>query len=288
MKYLVNFFIIALLLAPEVVGFTSLFPRGPLRTSWASLHSSSKGFDGKFVATDRSSIDLYQKLRNILEDKKKLGPYTTEDEPLLFNMAVLLNQREEFMAALELFQIAAGLNARREASWFSIAQIQDSFGRVNESIAAFKSAIEVTSNSALAIAAYNNIVPLLISENRLTEAAKYAEDAINCSPKNAATWTTAGLVMRASGNLPWAVSCFEKALEFAEEPSVIHNNLATTYLAMKEYEKAIKAYELAVMADSGDDVSLYGLALLMQERNKTDLAQIYLQQCMCHLHDVLI
>jgi len=272
---------IALILAANVVGFHQN-PRSLQQNKARSIiHRLAKGFGIPSSPADNKvgNDELLRTLSKSLKERRNFGEFTSEDEPLLFNIAVLLSQKGEHVAALEHFNLAAKLNANRDATWFSIAQIHDFFGRFDESIAAYKAAISVASTTELALASYNNMVPLLVSRNRLEEAAKEAEDAVNLYPTSSAAWSTAGLVMRAAGNLPWAASCFEKALEFTVDTAVIHNNLGALYARLKRADDAVRSYERAVIADPTDDASLYSLALLMHERNKTSLSQLYLQQC---------
>ena len=160
---------------------------------------------------DRQIVELKNRVMEILKSDQDPDE---ESEPLLYNLGTLLLQQEQDQEqvreseALVYFELAAKLNPNRDASWFNIAMIREAKADVQGSLSAYARAIEVTRDAKTATACFNNKVGLLLAENRLDEAARIADEAVNAYPDDPSTWTSLGVVLRVNGNDDLALTSF--------------------------------------------------------------------------------
>jgi tetratricopeptide (TPR) repeat protein len=143
--------------------------------------------------SEMNDLLLLQKLLEKVENKNP-SEYLISDEPILFNIALLMNQKLDYKKALPYLEIASSLNPNREATWFSMAQIYDILGDYNKSISSYEKTILLAKSRDVISASYSNAINLLLKENRLSEAAKMSDDAINHDPESDINWINAGNV----------------------------------------------------------------------------------------------
>ena len=210
------------------------------------------------------------------------------EEPLLFNLGMLELQRENSLEALAAFELAVRFNAGREASWYQIGTIKQGTGDIDGAIGAFQKAIEVTVDETIAIACYNNIVEMLLSTNRLEEAAVLTNEAVNKYPESVISWTNMGIVLRMNKSFDWSRMCFENAVKCAEAQglgqnsglAVAYNNLGSLCWQDGQLEQACNMYAAALAADDGDESSAYNLAVLLRDRGDFSSAFLSFQRCL--------
>lgn len=209
------------------------------------------------------------------------------DEPLLFNLGMLQLQQDNTLDALTVFYEAVKLNPTREASWYQIGSIRQSTGDIDAAIGAFKKAIEVTADEAIAIACYNNIVEMMLSSNRLEEAALLTNEAVNKYPQSVMSWTNMGIVLRENKSFDWARLCFENAVKCAEAQgrheggvAVAFNNLGSLCWQAGQVERACEMYSAALAADERDESSAYNLAVLLRDRGDLSSARGMFERCL--------
>lgn len=191
-----------------------------------------------------------------------------QEESVLFNFGTLLLQKDAYVEALAAFEEAVAINSKRAASWFSIALIRESQGDVEGALHAYERALETATpeeDATISVAASNNLIGLLVQENRLEAAGWAADRAVNKRPDDPHAWTNMGVILVRNENLDWAEVCFENAIlrgaAGADSQLVVAlNNLGAMYARRGEFERAISMYERCVAADAADLDSLKALA----------------------------
>ena len=200
-----------------------------------------------------------------------------EEESLYFNYASML-MKEEPEKALKYFLMATELNPERDASWFSIALIQETKNHIEAALEAYTKAIAVSHVPDVAIAAYNNKIGLLLNAHRLEDAARVADAAVNAFPDSPTTWISMGVVLRENGSLDWARACFESALARGannDAPLIVAlNNLGSLFVREGKLSEAIGMYKRAVKAVPEDLSSVKGLASALADAGSQDEAAI--------------
>jgi len=180
--------------------FSTIIPLESFLQGFYSHYSKRNKFTPKLIRllsdlkkSEMNDLLLLQKLLEKVENKNP-SEYLISDEPILFNIALLMNQKLDYKKALPYLEIASSLNPNREATWFSMAQIYDILGDYNKSISSYEKTILLAKSRDVISASYSNAINLLLKENRLSEAAKMSDDAINHDPESDINWINAGNV----------------------------------------------------------------------------------------------
>lgn len=114
-------------------------------------------------------------------------------------------------------------------------------GRLSDAIAEYKEYIRLTERHDSKI--LNKIATLYLSIGNLSEASRYAEQALKESPDNITVILNYGVIKAKMGNFKEAEECFRKILSVHPENTTALYNLAFLKEQNKEYEEAKKLYE---------------------------------------------
>ena len=226
----------------------------------------------------------------IYQIKKALSS-RPDDEPLLFNLGLLLGQKVEesdkaseksllIVEALNAFSKAVKINQNRDASWYNIASLKQLGGDNFGAMTAYREAIKISQSSPVLSACYSNLIQLLLEIGNIDEAAIVSNEAVNALPDDDTAWTNMGIVLRDNLSLDWAVSCFENAVKFSDGTNAVAlNNLGNIYSMNNEIDKAFQAYKQAVEVDPTDSDSAYSLAMILRDSGDFENSKNMFQQC---------
>ena len=258
----------------------------------SSFHSSL--FSRATFSTKSSLVVsmIHENDQLILDIGKALKSRPNE-EPLLFNLGMLLSQKIETTAsekfkekgnliteALDAFTKAVKLNDKRDASWFNIASLKQQSGDNHGATVAYRQAIRVSVNNDVLAASYSNLVQLLLEKGDLEEAATVSNQAVNALPDDPTAWTNMGVVLRENLSYDWAAKCFENAVKFSNgNDAVALNNLGNIYSRNNEVDKAYSAYNQALQADPNDEASAYSLAIILRDSGDQTASRYMFQKC---------
>jgi tetratricopeptide (TPR) repeat protein len=201
------------------------------------------------------------------------------EEPLLFNLGILLGQKLEntdeeqyeqksllIAEILDVFDQAVKINEKRDASWFNIASLKQQVGDDDGAIIAYKETIKKTTNADLMSACYSNSIQLLLARNDLNGASKLSSEAVKALPEDNIAWCNMGIILRDTSSYDEAIKCFDNSLIFSDGMnSIALNNLGNIYLQKNELVKAAEYYNQAVLVDPNDEESTYSLAMLLRD-----------------------
>lgn len=231
---------------------------------------------------------------NFLISEIKLALLSRPDEePLLFNLGILLGQKVDGLApdnlserkslideALTSFNKAVKINDQRDASWYNIASLKQQAGDNHGAMLAYRQTIRITESNDVLSACYSNLVQLLLEKGQLDEAAIVSNQAVNALPSDSTAWTNMGIVLRENQSYEWAVLCFENAVKFSDGINAVAlNNLGNIHLQNNEADKAYSAYSQALQADPSDEASAYSLAMILRDSGDQEAAKKMFEQC---------
>ncbi|MEE8169504.1 MAG: tetratricopeptide repeat protein [Phycisphaerae bacterium] len=86
--------------------------------------------------------------------------------------------------------------------------------------------------------AHNNLGTLRIAQNRLEDAIRHFNKAVELNPRFAAAYTNIGLVHAQQGNLLDAVLNYSKAIELNPRDAAAHNNLGAAFINIGKFPEA--------------------------------------------------
>ena len=227
--------------------------------------------------------ELRAELAGVLKDGQ-----AQQDESVLFNSGTLLLQQDAYADALVKFESAVAINPKRAASWFQIALIRQSQGNVEGALHAYERALEMAKpeeDLTISVAASNNLIGLLVQENRLEAAGQAADRAVNRWPDDPRAWTNLGVILVRNQNLDWAEVCFENALlrgaggDDAQLATAL-NNMGAMLARRGQFAQAISMYERCVAADATDLDSLKALAGALADCGDRQQAALRLRQAL--------
>lgn len=216
-----------------------------------------------------------------------------DEEPLLFNLGMLLGQKVDGLApgnssekkslideALTSFSKAVKINDKRDASWYNIANLKQQAGDNHGAMLAYRQTIRISGSNDVLSACYSNLVQLLLEKGDLDEAAIVSNQAVNTLPDDSTAWTNMGIVLRENQSYEWAVLCFENAVKFSDGINAVAlNNLGNIHLQNNEAEKAYSAYSRALQADPSDEASAYSLAMILRDSGDHEASKKMFEQC---------
>jgi predicted TPR repeat methyltransferase len=258
----------------------------------SSFHSSL--FSRATFSTKSSLVvSMIHENDQLILDIGKALKFRPNEEPLLFNLGMLLSQKIETTAsekfkekgnliteALDAFTKAVKLNDKRDASWFNIASLKQQSGDNHGATVAYRQAIRVSENNDVLAASYSNLVQLLLEKGDLEEAATVSNQAVNALPDDPTAWTNMGIVLRENLSYDWAAKCFENAVKFSDgNDAVALNNLGNIYSRNNEVDKAYSAYYQALQADPNDEASAYSLAIILRDSGDQTASRDMFQKC---------
>jgi len=102
---------------------------------------------------------------------------------------------------------------------------------------------------------------LLAAYNRTDEALLELNRAEGLDPFNEELYVSRGMIFSKKGLSHQAIQMFEKAIELSEDgPADVFMLIGNEYQNLKQYEKAIHYYKLALEQDGEDELALYNIA----------------------------
>lgn len=213
---------------PEI--FTNLYSTLKTHITDTTTTSAINHNNKKLVDTDAAEDKLEQSINKI----KERILINTSDEPLFFNLGLLLKQKvdcntsyldkELVLEAITAFNNALKLNPNREASWFCIANLKELLNDSHNAILAYKEVIKISKDNNLPSVCYNNIIQLLLTTNKIEEAAKISNEACISLPNDDIAWCNMGVILIKNRSYDMARSCFENSLKLSEGQNVIAMN----------------------------------------------------------------
>ncbi len=121
----------------------------------------------------------------------------------------------------------------------------------------FKNALSLFTSYLL----YYNLGIVFMKTERYSEAAAAFESALKIKSRDSDILTEAGSAYQALGENDKALSYYERALETAEDKSVVYNNIGTIYFSEENYKEAELYFKKALTENRDYTEARQNLAL---------------------------
>jgi tetratricopeptide (TPR) repeat protein len=118
---------------------------------------------------------------------------------------------------------------------------------MNEAAAFYRVAVGLRPGNA---PAHNNLGSALRAQGDLPGSITCYQQALKTDPRLADAHSNLGLALQAQGDLAGAIACFHQALAIDSNYAVVHTNLGAALFAQKDVKAAIACYQQALALDS--------------------------------------
>ena len=146
------------------------------------------------------------------------------------NAGVDLQGRKQYDSALQEYQLAAKADPKNDSVWVNIGTVYQAKGDYDSAIQAYQKALSINGGNKDA------------DQGIKTATAERKDKIIETQYKNG------GDLFKAA-KYPEAVAAFQEVLKYNPNDPATHFSLGATYQAMKNYDGAIKEYQIAVNLD---------------------------------------
>jgi tetratricopeptide (TPR) repeat protein len=147
--------------------------------------------------------------------------------------------------AIAAFQKAIELNPRYLAPWLRLAELFAKLSRYREAVKSYQQALLLdTKNSAI----WNDLGVVYLNAGKIANAVESLSKAIELDRGFGWAYSNLGLAYTTEGNVRESIEPYLKSLELLHDDeliSVTWNRLANSHRLLKEYDKAIQAYQHA-------------------------------------------
>ena len=158
-------------------------------------------------------------------------------------------------------------------------------GRVEESIAEYRKALEINPNEALA---HNNLSMVLLLAGRPQEATAEFQRAteinlrraIEIQPDHAPSYNDLGMLLQRVGRVDEAIAQFGKAAELKPGFASAHCNLGGALAMRERFDEALAELNKALTLDPAYAPAYYNLGLVFSMRGETDKAMAEWQKAL--------
>ncbi|WP_197281999.1 tetratricopeptide repeat protein [Dethiosulfatarculus sandiegensis] len=195
--------------------------------------------------------DNRDKARALLEKNLSLKP----DEPdLMVGLAALLEVDGDLKQAEKLLLRASEQESGNAEIHFRLGVVLDKLSRKEEAMKSLRKAIELDDHHARAL----NYVGYTLAEKGedLDEAELLIRRALAVEPYSGFILDSLGWIYYKRGQYDKALVYLERAALSGEEDSVIFEHLGDTAMKLKQYKKAVQAYEHALKQDASQKSKL--------------------------------
>ncbi len=161
---------------------------------------------------------------------------------IINNQAARLEEKRQFEQAIQEYLKALRLEPDYGIVHFNLARNYYKTERYDEAMTHSRKAIETNPNLHQAS---QLLAEILLHQNRVEEAIKVLNDALNRQPDEAGLHFQFGRALSRKGDNPNAMAAYRKTIELQPDYAVAHNNLAVLLYGDKKYEEAWRHIHLS-------------------------------------------
>lgn len=215
------------------------------------------------VGDDKRACEVYNKLYE--NHRENFKDY--------FRYGVALFNTKKYDSAIPMLQKAIELDESNTIAWADLALSYQNLGENDFSLAAFNKTFELNPNLAGLKFDYAN---LLGNMERYEDAITAYKQYVEAFPEDANAYKNLGLVYKNVGKNDLALLSLEKA--YLKNPSCVETQklLARYYHEAKDYQKAMKYYDLVLQASPEDfDIKANKALVLHAQKNYPAAIDMY-------------
>ena len=198
-----------------------------------------------------------QKAKSNLEKAIKINSNYKEAHN---NLGAVLTQLGETQKAINCYEKAIEIDPNFVDSHNNLGAVFQELGESQKAKECFEKAIEINPNYK---EAHNNLGVISKKLGETQKAINCYEKAIEIDPNCADAHNNLGAVFQELGKYPKAINCFEKAIKIDPKHINAHNNHGSVFNELGEIKKSIDCYEKAIQIDPNNEISLYGLGIVL-------------------------
>ena len=195
-----------------------------------------------------------------------------KDFDLLHLLGMLLGQKGDFQAALDLVKKALAVEPRNTAALVTLGNCYRAMGQLEEALAIYDQSLAINPKNVTAL---ENRSPTLHALKRPEQALASYDALLAITPDNADALTARGELLRDLNRPVEALVNFESAARLKHD-AITHFNCANAYAALDKHEQAILSYNNALELEPGnaDILSNRGESLRLVCRYEDAVASI--------------
>jgi Tfp pilus assembly protein PilF len=194
------------------------------------------------------------------------------------NFGTALLQEGRMDEAIAHFQKAVEISPNYADAHINLGVVLTQKGQVNEAITHYQKALQERPNFAIA---HNNLGNILLQNGQLDEAITHYQKALAIQPDYAEAYYNLGNALSHKGQVDEAIAHYQKAVAIKPDYVMAHNNLGNILLKNGQVEEAITHYQkaLAIQPDYAEAHNNLGNALSQKGQ---------LDEAIAHYHRVLV
>lgn len=261
---------------------------------------------------------LYSKgivLMNILQENEAVDNSPIDEESFSLELSNIKNKAQYAIVAeaLSIFSKLVQMNPQSDSVWYNLASLYELYlnNKEEDAVKAYQEVIKATTNEKLKYACYNNIISIYFRTNKLDDAGKVCDVALNAFPDSALLWCTTGIVLRENKSFDYSKVCLERADSLVKAKykrksktetkkgfgkkaddspyddddksllETVHSNLAYVYKILENIDQAAISLRAASELSSSESVSyLQELGQLYADNNRIQEAIDAFSECL--------
>lgn len=233
---------------------------------------------GRVVADDEFN---YLKLNG--ESTKSSASTSSADADPTFNEGSEALRRRDFLTAQEAFEKVIAKDPQRANAHYGLGVALASQNRLDEALAEFHKEEEIAPSSE---AAYLGAMFIETSRGETKNAIGEFRKLLKADPENKDGLSNLGMLLNQDGQYPEAAEVLERAVKNYPESGSLQYSLGSTYLKLKDNDKAMVHFKAAVEGKNGNPMMLNNVAYeLADNKTNLDLAREYAEESLSRLEE---
>jgi tetratricopeptide (TPR) repeat protein len=193
-----------------------------------------------------------------------------------YNLGNTLHNQGKLEEAIAAYRKAIEIDPNYAMAYNFLGSTLQSQGKLEEAITAYRKAIEIDPKLANAYHnlanAYYNLGIILNNQGKLEEAIAASRKAIEIEPNFAMAYYNLGNTLHNQGKLEEAIAASRKAIKIEPNFAVGYNSLGNTLKNQGKLEEAIAAYRKAIEINPNYAMAYYNLGIILNNQRKLEEA----------------
>lgn len=222
----------------------------------------------KSIAED--NLGMWEEAISTLEAALQFEP---NNEEVLYNLGIFYERKDYFVKAIEYFNKTVIVDEDYGDAWYELGFCYESIGKLDDAKNSYKRFLDIEPYSASGW--YNYGIVFLRSDD-IQEAIRCFELATAINEDFANAWYNCGIAYNKINKYVAARDSFFKALELDPFDDLIPLNIAQSYTATGEYEKAIIYYNKTLKISKSNIDAYVGLGnCYAHQNNRSKMLEIF-------------
>jgi uncharacterized protein (TIGR02466 family) len=192
-------------------------------------------------------------------------------------LALALDGQQKYAEAIISYKNALKLqpekfNQSSPDLYFNLGIALTNLNRLDEAAKAYQQALQINPNF---FEAHGNLGTVLQRQGKLDEAIASYQGGLKINPQDARGFFNLGTALRDNGDLPAAVNSYKKAIGLFPNYTDAHNNLGETLRDQGDMDAAVKSYQAALKLNANHPQANYNMGEFLYLAKKYEEAIAY-------------